>query len=70
MRWKFPAMVDVPVPKMLKMLLMVMLPVFLSTRKSGLEVPTENKADDDGVVEPIENDPIKVDVAVVEVAVK
>ncbi len=49
---------------------MLIFPLFLSIRNSGLEVPTENRADDDGVVEPIENTPIKVEVAVVEVAVK
>lgn len=59
-----------PVPRILKILLILIFPLFLLTKKRGLEVPMENSADDEGVVEPMEKTPIKVEVAVVEVAVK
>lgn len=48
----------------------VMLPLFLSARKSGLEVPTVKREDDEGEVVPMAKTPAKVEVAVVEVAVK
>src|SRR3989344_5990446 len=46
------------------------LPLDLSTKRSGEEVPMERSELEAGVVEPTENPPANVEVAVVEVAVK
>ncbi len=48
----------------------VMSPLCLFTRKSGLEVPMVKREEEEGDVVPTAKTPAKVEVAVVEVAVK